>query len=251
MFAPSRIQWGIGVLFIASASWAYPQALQTQSEFAVASVKLNVTGGGSGTRTGHGRLTATNSSIRALLKVAYKLKDFQIEGPSWIDDWHYDIEAKADGEVDNLTLGVMLQGLLQKRLALTIRRETREMSAYALVPGKSGTKLRPSELPSGAATRVSDGKLTAQGVNMGQLAEQLSRYVDKPVFDKTETPGRFDLVLEASELRDPGAAASSEPDGEPSIFAALQDQLGLKLEARKFPVEVVVVVSSNKTPTEN
>jgi uncharacterized protein (TIGR03435 family) len=234
---------------MASASQADPQPLQTQPEFAVASVKPNATGGGTGTHTGHGQLTATNSSIRALLKVAYKLKDYQIDGPSWIDDWHYDIEAKADGEVDNPTLGVMLQGLLQKRLGLTIRRETRGVPAYILIPGKNGPKLHTTARPSGASTVVSDGKLTAAGVNMGQLADQLSRFVDKPVFDKTETPGRFDIVLEASELKE--GAANSEPDGKPSIFTALQDQLGLKLEAGKFPVEVIVVVSANKTPTEN
>jgi uncharacterized protein (TIGR03435 family) len=219
-----------------------------------------------------GRLKLTNLTLRRLILNAYGVQDYQISGdPSWIASEHYDIQAAA---ADNATVqqmeGPMLQALLEERFKLMLHRETRQLPVYELTVGKGGTKLQPSKgssctvysvdsTPPPAAApgepnrnycglhltvnglnRALDGK----GVTMATLAATLSRNytsdLGRNVVDTTGLPGTFDLHLEWTINSLTGPTPPPDPAG-PSLFTALQDQLGVRLESAKGPVEVFVI----------
>ena len=226
-------------------------------------------------------------TLRNYLTMAYDVKDYQIVAPDWMSTDHFDIVAKrpdaSGGEQD---LRGMVASLLTDRFKMVIHRETRDLPAYALVVGKSGLKIKelPPD-PDGADTGKVDVNVTGGGhggtvVNLGNgsymsyglnkleakkvtfpsLMDSLSKFVDRPIVDQTGLTGRYDFTLEYSidELRNlvraSGADASQIPDmgGDPaiSIFSSLE-ALGLKLEPRKAPVQVVVIDRAEKTPTAN
>ena len=147
----------------------------------------------------------------------------------------------------------MMQTLLAQRFHLTIHRETKEQSVYALVVGKGGSKLQEVE-PGEGRFQMNKGQIRAQKAPLFAFAERLSQFVDRPVLDMTELKGAFDFTLEwAPESgtgipEGPGGEAASASTG-PSIFTAIQQQLGLRLEARKASVEVMVVDRADRVPT--
>jgi uncharacterized protein (TIGR03435 family) len=147
----------------------------------------------------------------------------------------------------------MLQALLMDRFKLAVHREKKDCPMYALVVGKNGPKLHEAEVGrSQSSTERSRGHLTAQRISMPTLAEALSAEVDRPVADMTGLKGAFDLTLEWA----PGesqwdARVIADSAVKPSIFTALQQQLGLKLEARKGPIEVLVIDHAERVPAEN
>jgi uncharacterized protein (TIGR03435 family) len=136
----------------------------------------------------------------------------------------------------------MLQALLSERFKLAIHRESKERTVYELVVGKNGPKLHEVEAGPGHSNG-GHGSLSAQKMSMSHLADSLSRIVDLPVLDMTGLKGAFDIELKWA------------PDGDdangPSIFTAVQEQLGLKLEQRKGPMEIIVVDHAERVPTEN
>ena len=147
---------------------------------------------------------------------------------------------------------VMLQGLLAERLKLKIHREEKVVPGYALVVAPGGPKMHRVEGPAGGA--VSPGNITAKGLSVSQIVASAGGAVGMPVRDMTGLSGYYEFNLkwtpEAALLA--GADnTSSDPDRPPSIFTALQEQLGLKLEPRKVPIEVVVVDHVERVPTEN
>lgn len=224
-----------------------------------------------------GRLMMTNLALHRLILIAYDVQDYQVVGdPPWIDSSHYDIQAKADGNPSVQQMeGPMLRVLLEERFKLTLHRETRRLPVYELSVGKSGSKLQPSKEggctpysldspPSATAPgehptdfcgfrrTVADGSnrtLEGKGVTMEALATTLSRtYVSvlgRNVIDATGLTGTFDIHLKWA-MDSIGARAGAidttpqDPAG-PSIFTALQEQLGLKLQLTKGPVEVLVI----------
>jgi uncharacterized protein (TIGR03435 family) len=226
--------------------------LSQPTEFDVASVKPNLSDSrSSSTNTAHGRLTYTNVSLRRLIQSAFGVNDFQIVGgPGWLGTDKFDIEAKADvsavtGHVD---YGPMLQALLKDRFQLKFHRETRELPVYSLVTAKGAPKLNLHTGDEGASTSTSHGSgkadLVATRVSMAGLAERLGRELGSVVLDNTGLKAaEYDVKLEWSPDPTPDSTA-------PSLFTALQEQLGLKLEATKGPVEVVVVESAEK-PSAN
>jgi uncharacterized protein (TIGR03435 family) len=137
----------------------------------------------------------------------------------------------------------MLQTLLADRFQLVIHHEQKVAPAYALVLAKSGLKIKPVEGATGSSSRSGRGVITAKGLTMAKLADRLSRNLRAPVADLTETPGAFDFKLEWS-------IEGDKDDLQSSLFAALQSQLGLKLEARKLPIDMIVVDKAEK-PSEN
>jgi uncharacterized protein (TIGR03435 family) len=239
---------------------AFGQSTPGPAAFEVASVKPNKSGNGSSRfNSGHGRLTATNVSLKSCIYFAYGIKDYQISGPEWLSSERYDITAKAASGVPDKQLMPMLQTLLQDRFKLRLHRQTKELPAYALVVGKGGPKLH--EVETGPEQdNAGRGRLSARKISMPRLAEILSRHMDRPVLDMTGIKGVFDLTLDyapddAHSTMAPrgggaGGIATDSPSG-PSIFVALQEQLGLKLEARKGPVEILVIDYAEKVPTEN
>ena len=210
-----------------------------------------------------GRFTATGMSLRMLTGQAFGMRDFQITGlPGWASADRYDIEAKSEGMPERLPpdqLRPYLKALVEERFQLKSHIETKEMPVYALVVGKNGSKLKASEAP-GPMIRMGRGQLNGKGMPMDLLVAQLSQQLGRMVINKTGLSGAFDIELEWTP--EPGQGGGGPggpppPDGNvgvgasgPSIFTAVQEQLGLRLESTKGPVEVLVVDSVAK-PTEN
>jgi uncharacterized protein (TIGR03435 family) len=235
--------------------------------FDVASIRLNKSGSGAagfGFGSGGDRFRAVNTTFLQLVGMAYGFNTFmsgadRIKGaPGWLRSEHYDIEAKvADSDVaklHNLTPEqqmYLLKPLLANRLKLQAHLETMERSEYALVIAKSGPKLQEAvagatypDLPGGGAGgpgRVSFGRgdWILQGMTLSQLAHALSRESGRDVVDRTALKGKYDIHLKFSPEQGPSTAVPA--DEEPSIFAALEEQLGLRLEPTKGRVEYLVI----------
>ena len=146
----------------------------------------------------------------------------------------------------------MLQSLLAERFKLSFHRETRALPGYALVVGRGGLKAKPSEPEADSRTNSRWGSLEAAGCSMAHLALKLSEVLHLPVADFTAVPGEFDFQLKWTSDEMQATPPDAVPDAAsgPSLFAALQEQLGLKLESRKVPADVLVIDHAEK-PSEN
>jgi len=252
-------------------SWflsAIPLLAQTPAAFEVASIKPNAA---NDHRTmirmaPGGRFVATGVTLRQLISQGYNVRDFQITGgPGWIGSDRYDINAKAPEGTANLTpeqLRPMIRALVEERFQLKSRRETEEMAAYSLVQAKDGHKLKPNPRTGEGRpmVRMGRGQLTATQAPVSMFAMQLGQQLGRSITDKTGLAGEFDFNLEwtpepgqgpsfGGPTPPPDAIPPSGGSG-PTIFTALQEQLGLKLESDKGPVEIIVIESASK-PTEN
>jgi uncharacterized protein (TIGR03435 family) len=234
-----------------------PSAPTARPEFEVASIKPCKPEGGDrvfSTHYQHNTLTATRASLQVLIEMAYQVKDYQLAGtPGWLNSQRFDIVAKAPPNTPDQfdQLMPMLQALLADRFKLAIHRDTKVVQGYALVVAKSGSKLRESTVAeeTGVSKPLftgSRGNLTAERITMPILADNLARLTDSPVGDATGIQGSYKLHLEWT----PDQRQPASTDG-PSLFTALEEQLGLKLEGRKVPVELIVIDYIEKTPTEN
>lgn len=221
---------------------------QSQSPgFEVASIRraANEARGASFDMFEGGLLRVTSVTLYGLIKSAWMLQDSQVSAPGWLDSDRYDIEAKSGHpeRIDDDHLQPLLQRLLADRFALKFHWETRELPVYALVVDKSGTILKENrDAPITVLnTRKGSGKTRIVGtkVSMEQLARSIGSELGRVVVDKTELPGGYDVNFEWE--TEPAADSLS-----PSIFAALHEQLGLKLEATKGPVRVLVIDSAQK-----
>ena len=155
-------------------------------------------------------------------------------GPSWVGSEEYDIVAKPQGETSNEKILAMARDLLAERFNLTLHHESREMPVLALAVAKGGPRLQPSVGAGGPEIRGGRGRLVARQVTMGLLAAQLAgRVLGRVVLDRTGIAGKFDVNLEWT--------PDENPDLGPSIFTALQEQLGLKLEPQKGVVDILVI----------
>ena len=273
-----------------------PAATAPRAAFDVATVKPNKSGemrvqmriipGGA--------YEAFNVTLGAMIRMAYRLQDFQVVGaPGWVDQDRFDIVGKPPEGVP-LAVQPMMQSLLAERFHLKAHEETRESPIYALVvanPGRLGSKLTPSKVDCAAAARgrgtaptptpmpmsaqpgtrpecgmtTNGGRLMAGGYTMTQLANSLSQFAGRTVVDRTGLTGAYDLDLEFTPdpaLRGrgmggglppappaPGSERVVDPAGV-SIFTAIQEQLGLKLDSQRGPVPVLVIDSISQ-PTEN
>jgi uncharacterized protein (TIGR03435 family) len=227
------------IFFLASYAFAQPPA------FEAATIKPSKDQPGhSGSHSRTGMIVLTGQTLKGLICVAYQVKDFQVSGgPKWMDGDRFDINAKAEGAADGVQLRNMLQTLLADRFQLVFHREQKIGPAYALVLVKSGLKIKPVEGATGSNSNGGKGKLTVTGMTMPKLADLLTRELKTPVVDLTEAPGAYDFKLEWSIEGDAN-------DVQSALFAALQQQLGLKLESRKLPVDLIVVDRAEK-PSEN
>jgi uncharacterized protein (TIGR03435 family) len=242
------------VLWIVCVSTALAQA----PAFEVASVKSHkpAIGAEGGSRESidsvPGSLTIRNASLASCIKWAFQIKDYQISGPAWLNVEKYDIGAKAAGEARLAEMREMLQTLLADRFRMQSHRETRELPVYALTVVKSGPKLHKAEPDGHTDMKGENGSFVFRGTSMQQFAEDLSalRQVDRPVLDRTGIPGVFDFSLKFADSALEMKRAAVEGDG-PSIFTVVQEQLGLKLEAQKGPIEMLVIDRMEKAPGEN
>jgi len=185
------------------------------------------------------------------IEAAYSVKDYQISAPEWLRDERFDIQAiEPAGTHDKNAWRPMLQTLLAQRFHLKLHKETRRLPVYALVVAKKGPKLQKSDGSGGSSIRGRNDRYTFSGVSMPGLADMLSRTTSRPVVDQTALTGRFSFTLQFATERELEASKGSGSD-DPGIFTALQEQLGLKLVAKKAPIEFLVVDSADKTPSEN
>ena len=208
-----------------------------------------------------GRVNYTNVSLKNVLMRAYDVRSYQITGPSWLDTERYDIVAKVPDGVPKEQIPAMLQTLLAERFQMTIHRETKEQSVYALVVGKNGPKLKDADLTRGPSPVIrvygdADAYEMVGRSSLVLLASSLSARLGRPVLDLTELKGTYNIDIKWARDDMGGSAAAGEapPTAStplPSIFSALQESLGLKLEPRKVPVEYLVVDKAERVPTEN
>ncbi len=229
--------------------------------FDVATVRPNPGGKGKGDlAVTHGTLTIRNLALRDMIAFAYSVADYQVSGPLWLRQDRFNIAAKADSpETGEDEMRPLLQKLLAERFHLAAHRETRQLSAYVLVAAKRGPTLHPAD-PGGAAmpfkkaNKADVGRIHSDSMTMPQFAEVLSRRLGYPVQDMTGLKGAYRIRLEWTAENQPQKIKTGKPakdHDQPSIFTALQEQMGLRLEARKTAVEVYVIDRIDRSPTEN
>jgi uncharacterized protein (TIGR03435 family) len=217
-------------------------------------------------RSGSGRISvdtdftyyrATNLSLKSMIQSAYGLQtQDQISGlPGWASSASYDIDAKMDAETaaalkaakngeDEPIRRAMMQAMLADRFQLKVHPETKELPIYTLVPAKGGSKLTVSDPANkqNGSMNSSNQQLTATGIQTAALSIFLSGRLHRKVVDKTGLTGQYDFTLQWSPDETTGeSAAATGATQLPSLFTAVQEQLGLKLEAAKGPVETIVV----------
>lgn len=219
---------------------------QSMPSFDVGSVKPNATGPDTRFRPDRGRLSVTYTTLRIAVSWAFDVNFFAVVGgPEWADNNRYDIVAKAEGNPSRSDMHVMLRSLLMDRFKLRTHSESREMPVYALVIDKSdaGTpQLKhsatecvpgPSAGPSPCTFNVGWGSIHARGMPVSALIEPFGGVTGRVVVDRTGLTDRFDYDLTwTPQQLDPSAA---------SFFTAVREQLGLRLEATKAPVDVLVI----------
>jgi uncharacterized protein (TIGR03435 family) len=233
-----------------------------------------------------GMLRYTGVSLRDCIRAAYRVKEFQVQGPEWLGSERFDIVAKLPAWSSQDQIPEMLQDLLAERFRLALHRDKKEQAIYALVAAKGGPKLKAAEVPAEGGAPGGPGKngplprgamymmmgpegahLKAASATLATLAEMISRFTERPVIDMTGIAGQydFDLVFSPETMRNLPAAirgpmappgGGEHPPAEPpveragSIYDSVQ-RYGLKLEPRKAPMEVLVVDHIERAPTEN
>lgn len=230
----------------------------------------------------NGQLRAENMTLFHIIRNAYEVQGVQIvpgaNAPDWMERDRWDIVAKApEGSAGRLQIMTMMQNLLATRFKLVARPETREVPVYVLVPARSDRRLGPQLRPSdgqceaarlaaqkaGAPLQTPDvergfcgslsvaGLFTMSGVTLTDLARYLAPQTGRVVIDRTGLTGTFDLDLKwTPDLTAPAGGPQSAFNDGTSLFAALQEQLGLRLEAQRAPVEVLVIESAERPVTD-
>jgi uncharacterized protein (TIGR03435 family) len=254
------VRWFAVVALTASSVGVVAQAPAARPKFdafdvaTIKPVEPNAKAGRFITMQGNNRFVGKDYTLKLLIAAAYSLNPQTISGgPGWIESDHYDITAVTPGEVrptheEQMT---MLRSLLVERFKLTFHREQKEFSIYALEVAKGGPKLNASAADAAAPPTVGPAQvspkyvsLPARNATMGDFATLMQRAIlDKPVVDKTGLAGRYDFDLQwapdetqfGGELKIPTQTESAP------LFTAIQEQLGLKLQATKGPVEALVV----------
>lgn len=271
----------------------YQNGADTKPSFEVASVKASLPGRRESMSAQEpGRLSAKNVTLRQLIAFAYRTAEPQqaqiVGGPNWIADDQWDIDATflpsapADGAPDAAAMALRLQNLLEDRFKLKLHREQREQPVYALVVDKNGLKLVRADPPPGPASNqtppsvprlgpggvlpatfmpqpgrimAGPGIILASAVSMSQIALALNRAVERPIVDRTNLSGYFNMKIQFSPDTGTSNVLDINPVGVggspgPSIFTAIQEQLGLRLESAKAPMDVLVIDTVQK-PAEN
>lgn len=248
-----------------------PAPAQTPKRFEVASVRINRNNIGGAILRTPGGLTARNADFSRLVMMAFETREIdfsRVAEPLRLE--HFDIVAKADGPIAGAEYWPMLRALLEERLHLKYHRERKEAQIYAMLLGRKGAALGPKIARSadpncpvepsgrnfcGVAARA--GAMTGQRVSMARIALELTPFAGRPVRDRTRLPGAFDFQLfwTPDQFRsDDGKpkllnGQPIDPSG-PSLFTALQEQLGLKLEASRDQIEFLVIDHAEE-PSDN
>lgn len=285
------IRWIIVALCAPAVIYAQAAPARPEFEVASVKPAPPVTAGPEvqiGVRIDGAQFSCSSYSLKDYLRFAYNVKGYQIEGPEWIAQERYAVTAKIPDGVPRDKVREMVQVLLEQRFKMKTHRIQKEFPVYALVVDKGGLKMKEVEkggtppasinvkaqggpggvgvdLGNGSAFYFADDKFTGKKLYMVTLADALSIFLDRPVVDMTGLTGAYDFEFHMSDedyrallirsavnngVQLPPQALqflSSSPD---SLFSAVQ-LVGLKLDARKAPLDVIVIDSAEKTPTEN
>jgi bla regulator protein blaR1 len=229
---------------------------------------------GSWFNTDPGRMDAQNWTFKSYILIAYSLRPYQLTGISgWMDSDRFDIAAKLENigdeglpskedpiarrQAEDARIRIALQALLAERFRLKFHRESKTITGYAMSLAKGGFKPAPVEGGSAPSMRYGGGHLTAKRASMAGMATFLENQLNQPVADFTQLSGFFDFTLDWSpdDMRTRSGPDSppqssvyiaSDPSKTASIFTALQEQLGLKLETKKIPVDIIVIDSAER-----
>jgi uncharacterized protein (TIGR03435 family) len=264
---------GATFLCLVSQSWAQPSAQDTAAvapSYATVSIKPDKSGLQWQTiKLGPGELTVTNQTLQMLIRHAYQVEADQIRGgPNWLDSEKYDVQAKVDkSAVENLQRldpeqadpeqRQMMQALLADHFKLAVHRDTTSVPVYELVLAENGPKLQQS-LPGDAAAQgrviqVGNGHITGREVPISTLASLLSEQLGHTVVDKTGLTNHYDVTLQwpaSADIPQGTENSSATESSRKAIFAAVADQLGLKLEPHQVPMEILVIDHAEK-PAED
>lgn len=252
-----KSQWLIFVVF--TLAFAFLSAAQPAPHFDVATLKLSPPPEEDliyinlGTFR-DGRLTMNNVTLNDVIKFAYELvSDDQLVGTDWNKSLRFDIVALVPAETPLDQTRLMLRELLAERLHLVLRHEEKTLRYLALVPGKNGPKLQTARID--ASTNIGPqirGRIDHSQMPMSLLASLLSRFERQTIVDRTGLSGLFEVKLEWTPDNSLTQMNPDTPlDSRPNLFEAIQEQLGLKLEAGRGPLEVFVVEQASKVPEQN
>ena len=268
--------------WVAMAAAALAQA--TADHFEAASVKPSQSSGqrfslsGGPGSSDPGRIVYSNTILRPILLNAFDVKNYQLTGPEWLDTLRFDITAKIPEGATKEQFQAMLRNLLVERFRMAMHRESKEMPIYALLPARGGPRIKPLDEPGGPAKPIDEqaatvqraegrdgfpvvsfkapgvvietkngvARATAHEVPLTRFADFLSGRLGRPVVDTTGLGGKYSFEVYFTP-DGPGAADGAEPD----VFSAVQQQLGLRLEARKGAIELLVIDRAEKVPAEN
>jgi uncharacterized protein (TIGR03435 family) len=247
-------------LFLFNTCLALTQPAATPLAFDAASVKVDA--GSEGMARGRQIVTPSpngismiNVPLKAVIQWAYHLQPVQITGPGWLDADRYDVVAKAAAAAPEEQLQQMMQTLLAQRFKLAVHRETKEMQAYVVTVAKTGLKIKESAASEGDMTIQPSGEAAAtiQRATVSHLADMLSVPLQAPVIDMTGLTGHYDFRIDLSSFlvnldRDHPMGIN---DVIPIFIKAAQQQLGVKIDQKKMPVEMLVVDHAEKVPVEN
>jgi uncharacterized protein (TIGR03435 family) len=219
-------------------------------EFEAVSIRPNKSGEAhSGTHTNNGGLRADNVNLRTLITMAWDIRDYQLQGPDWLQTERFDIAAKfPDGmpkerEAESAALRTMMQKMLHERFKLASHRESKTFRVQNLVVAAGGIRFEAVPNCESHNQNSNGTHYVGKCVSMASLAEFLSRRGDFPVLDRTGLKSFYDMTLDW---------APEGPDSTgPTLDQALREQLGLKLDSARAVLEVMVLDHAEKTPTEN
>jgi uncharacterized protein (TIGR03435 family) len=244
---------GRWVLVLALVSGVWGRVAGAQSGFAVATIRPSAAAvkfeHDGKTETSPGTLRMRDVTVATCIKWAYGVQDSQILGPSWLQDDHFDITAKAEGPAGDKEMKLMMRGLLAERFKLVFHRQEKELKSFAMTVAKGGAKLKVAEGEGKSVMQNSANGTVAKSTTMQEFGDMLSGPLQTPVVDKTGLPGRYDFTLDFTNYL-PEDMKTMRPDAVTVIMSALQGELGLKLEGRKEMVEVMVVDRVER-PSEN
>lgn len=234
-------------------------------EFEAAAIKpANPDQRGSGISVEKARIKVINAPLKFMVEYAWDVKDFQVTGgPSWVGTERYDVDAVSQKPFEGNEVRLMIRALLADRFKLAVHSETQEKPGYALVVAKNGPKLPPAEDSRNrlfSRTASGDMTLDAKNVTMEEFASVLSTQLVAIVVDRTGLDGHFNCSFQwtpdqstrpmISKSGEPIPAPPPDAIPGPSIFTALQEKLGLKLESRKVPTEIIVIERAER-PSAN
>jgi uncharacterized protein (TIGR03435 family) len=204
--------------------------------------------------------------LKSIIAEAYSVKDFQISGPGWIDGNTYEVNALVPQGTQKEAIRLMLQTMLEQRLRFKYHREVRDVQVYVLVPAKGDSKLTPVadpeehkaqqkertvDTPKGPMKGVTSfqdrGRFMAVASSMDEFAQMLRNRADRPIVNLTNLKGAYDIDLRWLPNEDMTTSTHLDAD----LLKVMERQLGLKLESRKLPYDVIVIDQINKLPIDN